>query len=81
MVADRPPNGPRLSVGLMVLGSEMAGFAVVGLVLDFALGTMPGFTIGLTLLGFVVVFMHLMRYTKAMSSRTAPPPPPGEGPR
>jgi F0F1-type ATP synthase assembly protein I len=80
MVADRPPDGPRTSIGLMVMGSEMAGFAVLGLLLDFGLGTMPGFTIGLTLLGFVVVFVHLVRFSRAMANRPGPPPL-SEGPR
>lgn len=79
MVADRPPDGPRMSIGLMVMGSEMAGFAVIGLLIDYALGTTPGFTIGLTLLGFVFVFYHLVRLAKTMSNRTSPPP--DEGPR
>jgi F0F1-type ATP synthase assembly protein I len=67
MAADPPPAGPRIATGLMVMGSEMAGFTMLGVVVDFAVGTMPWFTVGLTLLGFVTVFLHLMRFAKSMS--------------
>lgn len=67
MAADPSPSGPRLPTGLMVMGSEMAGFTILGLVIDFAAGTMPWFTVGLTILGLVTVFMHLMRYAKSMN--------------
>ena len=69
MVAEPPSTGPRMSAGMMMLGSEMAGFTVLGVALDFLLGTMPGFTIGLTLLGCAIAFMHLMRMAKAMARR------------
>ena len=48
MPADPPSSGRRLPIAQMVVGSEMASFTVVGLLVDFALGTMPGFTITLT---------------------------------
>ena len=67
-----------MPIGLMVVGSEMASFAVVGLLLDFGLGTMPGFTIGLTLLGLVIAFVHLVRMSKALAAKT---PPGSDGPR
>ncbi len=79
MPAD-PPSGRRLPIGLMVAGSEMASFTVLGLLLDFALGTMPGFTIGLTLLGLVVAFVHLVKMAQALSAKKPDPPSPsGEG--
>jgi F0F1-type ATP synthase assembly protein I len=74
MVAEPPSSGPRMSAGLMMLGSEMAGFTVLGVVLDLALGTMPAFTVGLTLLGCVVVFLHLVRMAKAMARRDGKQP-------
>ena len=74
MPAEPPTDGPRMSIGLMVMGSEMAGFAVLGLLVDLALGTMPGFTIGLTVIGFVVVFYHLMRLSKQMTRRNGKSP-------
>ena len=45
----------------------MAGFTVFGLVLDFALNTIPWLTVIFTLLGCTVVFLHLMRLSKSMS--------------
>ncbi len=74
MAADRPPGGRSLPIGLMVIGSEMAGFTVVGVILDFALDTLPWFTIGLTILGFVLAFTHLIRMSKALASRSPNPP-------
>ena len=39
-------------MGLLAIGSQMVGFTVVGILLDrYVFGTMPVFTIGLTLLG------------------------------
>ena len=74
MAADRPSGGRSLPIGLMVVGSEMAGFTVVGVILDFALDTLPWFTIGLTVLGFVFAFALLVRMAKGMTNRTPNPP-------
>lgn len=74
---DAPSPAPRrLPLGLLVVGSEMASFTVAGLAIDYFAGTMPGFTIGLTLLGLVAAFTHMLHMAKAMSD-----PPPGAGPR
>jgi F0F1-type ATP synthase assembly protein I len=78
MPAD-PPSGRRLPIGLMVAGSEMASFTILGLLLDYGLGTMPGFTIGLTLLGLVVAFFHLVQMAQALAAKK--PPASGEGGR
>ena len=67
-----------MPIGLMVVGSEMASFTVVGLLLDYVLGTMPGFTIGLTLLGLVVAFYHLVKMSQALA-RKKPDSPPDSG--
>lgn len=69
MPADQPSSGSRLPIGLMVAGSEMASFTIVGLLIDFALGTMPGFTIGLTLLGLGLAFFHLMKMAQALAKK------------
>jgi F0F1-type ATP synthase assembly protein I len=75
MPADQP-SGRRLPIGLMVVGSEMASFAILGLLLDFGLGTMPGFTIGLTLLGLVVAFYHLVKMSQALAKQSKQQEPP-----
>jgi F0F1-type ATP synthase assembly protein I len=75
MPAEEPASERRLPIGLMVVGSEMVSFTVVGLLLDYGLGTMPGFTIGLTLLGLGASFFHLVKMSKALSAKKPPPPP------
>ncbi|MDB5313238.1 MAG: hypothetical protein JWO38_7440 [Gemmataceae bacterium] len=78
MAADRPSNGPRLPIGLMVIGSEMAGFTVLGVILDLLVfGTLPWLTIGLTVLGFAAAFYHLVLLTRGKTKPPASPPPPG----
>ncbi len=47
----------------------MAGFTVVGILIDWAAGTMPWFTIGLTLLGVGMAFLHLIQLAKRMSAK------------
>jgi F0F1-type ATP synthase assembly protein I len=79
MPDDRPSNGPRLPVGFLVAGSEMASFALLGLLLDYALGTMPGFTIGLTLAGTAVAFYQLVKMSKALAEKKSGPPGGGAG--
>ncbi len=74
MPSDSSSSGPRMPVGLIVAGSEMASFTILGLLLDYGLGTMPGFTIGLTLLGLVLAFYHLVKLSRAMSQQRPNPP-------
>jgi len=86
MPDDRPSNGPRVPIGFLIAGSEMASFAVLGLLIDYGLGTMPGFTIGLTLMGLCVAFYQLVKMSKALAGKKAEPPggtadPAGSGPR
>jgi F0F1-type ATP synthase assembly protein I len=78
MAGDQPPNRPRrLPIGLMVIGSEMVSFTLLGLFLDLVVfGTIPWFTVGLTLLGFVAAFTQLIRIARKM---TQPPKPGGTG--
>lgn len=68
-----------MPIGLMVAGSEMVSFTLLGLLLDYALGTMPGFTIGLTLLGLAVAFFHLVQMAKVLSAKKPDPPDAGAG--
>ena len=79
MPADQPSSARRMPIGLMVAGSEMASFTLFGLLLDFAIGTMPGFTIGLTLIGVVVAFYHLVKMAQAFSAKKSIPPAPRPG--
>ncbi len=79
MPADQPSSGRRLPIGLMVVGSEMASFTLLGLLVDYGLGTMPGFTIGLTLLGLGVAFFHLVKISKSLAAKKSEPPTPDGG--
>ncbi len=74
MVAEPPSTGSKLSVGLMAMGSELAGFTILGLLLDYALGTLPWLTAGLTLLGFLVVFYHMVLISRALSRKNGKSP-------
>jgi F0F1-type ATP synthase assembly protein I len=62
-------------MGMMVIGSEMASFTIAGLLIDWAAGTMPWFTIGMTLFGFVGSFFQLMQIARRLNA------PPAEQPR
>ena len=73
MPADPSSSGRRLPIGLMVVGSEMASFTILGLLVDYGLGTMPGFTIGLTLLGLLVAFWHLVKKSQALARKKSGP--------
>ena len=75
MPADAESNGPNIPVGYLVAGSEMVSFTVLGLLLDYALGTLPGFTIGLTILGVAAAFWHLVKLSRALASKKSKPPP------
>ncbi len=50
--------------GLLVAGSEMVSFTLAGLVVDYLLGTLPVFTVGLTLLGVPAAFFLLVRLSR-----------------
>lgn len=69
MPDDKQSNGPNAPIGFMIAGSEMVAFTVFGLLIDSALGTMPWFTIVLTLLGLVAAFFALIRLSKALTDR------------
>ncbi len=79
MPADPPSSGKRLPIGLMVVGSEMASFTLLGLLVDYGLGTLPWFTIGLTLLGLAVAFFHLVKISQALAAKKPDQPPPPTG--
>ena len=72
-MADRPPTGPRPTIGLMVVGSEIVSFTLLGLFLDLVVfNSLPGFTIGLTVLGFVAAFTQLVRMARQMGKPAEP---------
>ncbi len=80
MPDDQSSNGPNVPIGFMVAGSEMVAFTMVGLLLDYAFGTMPWFTIGLTLLGLAAAFLVLVRLSKTLTAKKPKNPPDGGTP-
>ena len=68
-----PPARPVSPFAFAVLGMEMVGFTVVGVVIDWLTGLMPWFTVTLTRLGVVVAVLHLARAV------LKPSPPKSEG--
>jgi F0F1-type ATP synthase assembly protein I len=73
MPADPPSSGRRLPLSFAIAGSEMASFTILGLRLDFGLGTMPWFTIALTLAGLAAAFFHLVKMSQALAKKSEPP--------
>lgn len=69
MPADPPANGPRFPMGFVVIGSEMASFTLLGLLIDYLLSTIPWFTVGMTLLGFAHAFSQLMKVAKKLAGK------------
>lgn len=58
-------RGRSAPCGLLVAGSEMVSFTLAGLVVDYLFGTLPVFTVGLTLLGVPAAFFLLVRLSRA----------------
>lgn len=56
-----PPHRKSMPIAFAVLGSQMVGFTLAGIAIDYAAGTMPWLTVALTILGFVVVFVQLVK--------------------
>ncbi len=77
MPAAPPSNGPRMSMGLLFIGSEMVSFTLFGLLFDYVCGTLPVLTIVLTLLGLGAAFFHMIKMSKALA-RKPPKPPAGQ---
>lgn len=67
MAAPDKPNRIAAQRGLMALGSEIIGFAVIGVLIDWAMGTLhtiPIATLIMAPLGSVVALWHLIRFVR-----------------
>ena len=53
-----------MPVALAMLGSQMVGFTLAGIAIDYFAGTMPWLTVALTIVGFVAVFVQLVKLSK-----------------
>jgi F0F1-type ATP synthase assembly protein I len=69
MPAEPKSTEPNVPIAFMVIGSEMVSFTLVGWLIDYLMGTMPGFTIGLTRFGFATVFFQLVRLSRLASKK------------
>jgi F0F1-type ATP synthase assembly protein I len=66
MADNRPATGPNFGMGFAVVGSEMVGFTLLGVGLDYLTNGWPWGTAGLTLLGVFVALWHLSRIAASM---------------
>ncbi len=64
MPPETPGKQTRPVVALAGIGSEMVGFTLAGVLLDWLIDSLPVFTIALTITGLVVAMWHLMRWAK-----------------
>jgi F0F1-type ATP synthase assembly protein I len=74
MPADPQSNGPRVPMGFLIVGSEMVSFTLLGLLLDYVLGTLPVLTVVITLVGVAVAFFHLIKMAQALARKKGKPP-------
>ena len=59
------PTPPALA--LAGIGSEMVGSTLAGVLLDWLIGSLPIFTVLLTVTGLAVAMWHLSKWAKARS--------------
>ena len=55
------------AVAMAGIGSEMVGFTLGGIFLDWLIGSLPVFTVLLTLGGMTLAMWHLSKWAKARS--------------
>ena len=61
----RKPSKP--VVMLAGIGSEMVGFTLLGVFVDWLFGALPVFTVLLTVVGLALAMWHLMTWAKKRS--------------
>ncbi len=67
MAADRPEPRPSLAMGFAAIGSEMVGFTLFGVLIDYLTKAWPWATAGMTLLGLAVAMWHLSQWGKTFT--------------
>jgi F0F1-type ATP synthase assembly protein I len=77
MPPDRRPVTP---VGFALIGSEMVGFTLLGVAIDWLAGTSPWATVTLTVLGLLAAMVHLGLMVKVASAAKSDRPPGGNSP-
>ena len=67
-----PPETPRKPsrpvVMLAGIGTEMVGFTLLGVLADWLAGSLPVFTVLLTIFGLALAMWHLMTWAKKRGS-------------
>ena len=65
---DEPPaKRGNTAVAMAGIGSEMVGSTLAGVLLDWLIGSLPIFTVLLTVTGLAVAMWHLSKWAKARS--------------
>jgi F0F1-type ATP synthase assembly protein I len=72
MPATNGGRGPVSPLAFAVLGSELAGATVAGVLLDWWLGTLPWLTIIGTFAGLMMAFVHMAQLLKAKPPENKP---------
>jgi F0F1-type ATP synthase assembly protein I len=60
-------------MGFLVAGSEMVSFTLIGLLGDYVAGTMPVFTVILTLIGVGMAFFQLVQMSRKLAKQNKVP--------
>lgn len=62
-----PGKKGNAAVAMAGIGSEMVGFTLTGILLDYLIDSLPVFTVILTLGGLALAMGHLSKWAKARS--------------
>jgi F0F1-type ATP synthase assembly protein I len=66
MASDGPTPAPNLAKGYAAVGSEMVGFTLLGVLVDYLTHGWPWATAILTMVGVAVAVWHLSRLAKEL---------------
>ena len=72
MVAPAGGRGPVSPVAFAVLGSELAGATILGVMLDWWFGILPWLTVIGTFAGLLSAFVHMAQMVKAKPPENKP---------
>ena len=62
-----PGKKGNAAVAMAGIGSEMVGFTLGGILIDYLIGSLPMFTVIFTLAGMTLAMWHLSKWAKARS--------------
>ncbi len=67
MPDELPGKKGNTAVAMAGIGSEMVGSTLAGILLDYLIGSLPLFTVLLTVTGLALAMWHLSKWAKARS--------------